>query len=170
MVVGNDLVGEPHRIADLLQRDVAVDDDVLALGRDEDLHDLDVRVLAVQRVEQDVLSGVSLHEVVSPLPVHAAPDAVAGGELVAGHLVDYVLPFVLDLGDLETPDLSGVADLTAASGIECCAVKPDPIAFDLNDLCLEFGNVTVLSEEFLSHNLACMGIRRALYNLRSSSV
>ena len=94
---------------------------------------------------------MTFHQVVSPVPIHAAPDLVPDFQLVAGHVMEYLGTLVLNLSDLESADETGVADLSSPSRVECGTAQCDPIAFDLCYLGLEFRNVAVVVEEFIRH-------------------
>ena len=98
-----------------------------------------------------MLPGVPLHEVVAPVPVHAAPDALAGLQVVPGDRVHYRVPFLVDLGHPVPADRAGVAHLPAPSGVERRAVQNDLVALDGDHVGLELEAVAVASEYLVCH-------------------
>ena len=95
-----------------------------------------------------------LHKVEPAVPVHAAPDEVAFAEVVPGHDVDDVLPFVAGLGHPVVAYGARVADLAPAAGIERGGVQDDLVALNGHDLRLEVEKVAVASEDLVSHGIA----------------
>ena len=104
-------------------------------------------------VEQEVFSCVPFHQVVASVPIHAAPVPVTDLELMTGDLVKDLTVLFLDLGDLPAADHPRVADLSSASGIECSAPEGDVIPFNGGDLSFEFGNVSIVMEQFIGHGI-----------------
>ena len=129
--------------------------DVLALGGDHDLSDREVGALPPQGAEQQVLPGVSLHQVVASVPIDAAPHPLPGLEVVAGCLVDDVpVLIVVGLGDGVPADGARVAHLASATRIECGAVQDDLVAVHGDDVGLELEHVAVVPEYLIRHCIA----------------
>ena len=79
-----------------------------------------------------MLAGMLLHVVETARPVHL-PKAVGPGEVVKRWAIR--LPFIHDIGDLDTSQAAAVEGLTSGGGIKRCPIQVDPpaVVYPLDD-------------------------------------
>ncbi len=106
----------------------------LPLRADGDLDQLHVRAQFVEAREQQMLSGVAAHELVTPLPIHRPVDLVPCREGVAGNAVQHPVAGTLDLGDRQPFQRPAVGLLSSPAGIERGPVQCDPLPLRRDDL------------------------------------